>query len=136
MARRAGQQPGNAQTDLNAVQREAQAFKLRAQGYAFDEIAEQCGYVNASGAYKAYKRALARIPRQAVEEVRATILAAQDIALKAMAARIAKGDTFAVREMTMIHDRRAKLFGADIQPDQAGAQNVTRQYIGVDVEVA
>lgn len=134
--RRAGHEQGNPQADLNAVQREAQAFTLRAQGYEFAEIAQQCGYTNASGAYKAYKRALARIPKRAVDEMRETILAAQHYALRHLAARISKGDTFAVREMTLIHDRMAKLFGLDIQPEAAGAQNVTRQYVGVDVEAA
>lgn len=106
-------QESSAETDMNAAQREAQAFTLRAQGSDFDEIAQRCGYTHRSAAYKAYKRALARIPRRAIDEMRETIFAGQMQALRAMAPRILKGDTFAIREMTAIHDRMAKLFGLD-----------------------
>jgi len=43
-------------------QREAQALKLRLQGKSFDEIASLLGYASRSGAYKAYSRALDRLP--------------------------------------------------------------------------
>lgn len=119
--RRVGNTTGNAETDLHASQREAQAFNLRAQGYDFDEIAAKCGYANRSGAYKAYKRALARIPERAVNEMRETIFAQQMHALKCMSFKINKGDTFAVKEMTAIHDRMARLFGLDTPVVDAAA---------------
>lgn len=103
--------------DVNAVAREGQVFALRCQGYSFDEIAQQCGYAGKQGAHKAWKRALARIPKRDIEEMRETIFAQQMHALKSMAAKIARGDTFAVKEMTAIHDRMAKLFGLDVLKD-------------------
>lgn len=102
--------------DLNAVQREVQAFHLRMQGYAFDEIGQMCG-ITKQGAHSAYKRALARIPKREIEEMRETIYAQQMHALKSLSTKIAKGDTFAIREMTAIHERMAKLFGLDVPTD-------------------
>lgn len=119
MARRAGNQPANAQTDMNAAQRAADAFRLRAEGLSFEEIADRLGYHKADGlphrgaAYKAYRRALAAIPREAVEEMRANILEQQRIAFVGLLNAIKRGDTFAIRAMTEIHDRQAKLFGLD-----------------------
>ena len=129
--RRVGPTTGNAASDLLGYQREAQAFELRCHGFSFEEIAERCGYANRSAAYKAYKRALSRVPKREIEEMRETIFGQQLFALKNLTQRIAKGDTFAVREMTMIHDRMAKLFGLDTpaaDAGQLGAKVVVRAY--------
>lgn len=44
---------------------------MRAQGFSFASIAETVGYADASGASKAYHRALARKPAQNVDQIRA-----------------------------------------------------------------
>ena len=120
MSRGAGKLRGqDPQSQVNAANREKTVFTLRCEGWDFPAIAAQCGYSNASAAHKAWKRALARIPQQAVEEMRQQIYAQQLVALRSLAGKIARGDTFAVKEMTSIHDRMAKLFGLDTV--QAGA---------------
>ena len=111
--RRVGTSTGTPAADINAVTREKAVFALRVQGWEFPAIAEECGYANASGAYKAWKRALARIPTQAIEEMRQQIYAQQMHAIKCLSGKIARGDSFAVKEMTAIHERMARLFGLD-----------------------
>jgi hypothetical protein len=44
---------------------------MRAKGYSFQSIADTLGYSDASGASKAYHRALRRRPAQNVDEIRA-----------------------------------------------------------------
>lgn len=44
---------------------------MRAQGHNFQSIADTLGYADASGASKAYHRALARKPAQSVDQIRA-----------------------------------------------------------------
>lgn len=130
-AHRVGNQQGNPETDYNAAQREALAFKLRLQGYDFDEIALKCGYANRGSAHHAYQRALHRIPDRSIEEMRETIFSQQMHALKCMAHKIANGDTWAVKEMTAIHDRMAKLFGLDtpvVTEVLPSAQVIVRAY--------
>lgn len=140
MTRRAGKQSGNAQADLNAVQREASAFELRAQGLSFAQIAALLGYVsngrpNESAAYKAYRRCLARIPRETVEEMRQNILAEQLEMKAALRTKYRRGDTFAAQAMTGIHDRQAKLFGLDTPIADAGlASHYTKRVVLCDSE--
>lgn len=124
--RRAGKQLGTPQTDLQAAQREATAFEMRAEGKTFAQIAEALGYEsnghpNESAAYKAYRRALARIPRESVDEMRENILAEQAMMKQAMLRRMKNGDVYAAREFTAMHDRQAKLFGLDKLPDDLAA---------------
>ena len=118
MPRGAGQLRGqDPASQVNAANREATVFTLRCQGWDFTTIAQQCGYTSPAAAHKAWKRALARIPQQAIEEMRQQIFAQQLWAIQSMSAKIARGDTFAVKEMTAIHDRMAKLFGLDVVKD-------------------
>ena len=107
---------GNLRTpeeDAQAFQREELAFTLRCQGASFDTIAAKCGYANRAAAHKAYRRAISRIPVRSINEMRETIFAQQMYALQCLAPKIRRGDTWAIHEMTAIHDRMAKLFGLD-----------------------
>jgi hypothetical protein len=129
--RQVGNSTGNSDADAQALQREALAFSLRIQGFDFDTIAARCGYGSRASAYKAYKRAISRIPNRTIEEMRETIFAQQMHALSSMAFKIAHGDTFAVKEMTAIHDRMAKLFGLDtpvVTEMVPSAQVIVRAY--------
>ena len=129
--RQVGNSTGNNDADANALQREALAFELRVQGLDFDTIAVKCGYGSRASAYKAYKRAISRIPNRSIEEMRETIFAQQMRALACMASKISHGDTFAIKEMTAIHDRMAKLFGLDtpvVAEAIPSAQVIVRAY--------
>jgi len=59
-----------ASTEITASDREARAVEMRAQGHSFQAIADTLGYSDASGASKAYHRALLRRPAQNVDQVR------------------------------------------------------------------
>lgn len=60
-----------AATEIAQYEREAKALGMRAQGHNFQSIADTLGYADASGASKAYHRALARKPAQNVDQIRA-----------------------------------------------------------------
>lgn len=60
-----------AATEILSYDREARAIEMRAQGESFQSIATTLGYSDASGASKAYHRALKRRPAQNVDEIRA-----------------------------------------------------------------
>lgn len=55
---------------LDTVERDARVAELRAQQMTFSEIADRLGYSHASGARKAYERALKAIITPAAEEAR------------------------------------------------------------------
>jgi hypothetical protein len=59
-----------ASTEIAAADREAKAVEMRAAGHNFQAIADTLGYSDASGASKAYHRALRRRPAQNVDQVR------------------------------------------------------------------
>jgi AraC-like DNA-binding protein len=59
-----------AATEIAQYDREAQALELRARGYTFSAIAAELDFADASGASRAYHRALGRKPAQNVEEIR------------------------------------------------------------------
>lgn len=54
----------------NIPVRDAEAAKLRAEGWTYQRIANEMGYTNASGARKAVMRGLARSVREPYEEAR------------------------------------------------------------------
>jgi hypothetical protein len=60
-----------AATEIAAYDREARSVELRSQGLNFSQIAGELDYASASGAAKAYHRALRRRPAQNVDMVRA-----------------------------------------------------------------
>ncbi len=106
--------------DLNAAQREKQVVELRMQGYDFDSIAEECGYGSRASAYKAWKRALHRMPAPAVEEARKQMALAYDVARKALFNDFATGDHDAIESWLALDERQAKLLGLDYQHKTGG----------------
>lgn len=53
------------------INRDAEIVKLRTQGWTFEQIGAQYG-ITGNAAYKAYRRALALVPAEAVNELRET----------------------------------------------------------------
>lgn len=128
-----------AERDLNAAHRERQALHLRLQGYDFDTIASECGYSDRSAAYKAYKRALGRIPRQGIEEARAHMIEGLNLVRSQLWASIVSGDARAAQAWVQTYEREAKLMGYDTPPpksDEGGAPKVViRSYGSADSPV-
>lgn len=64
--------PRRARKDLDIIQeRCAKVVELRARGLTWDAIASEVGYANASSASKAWHKAIAQRPDQAVDKIRA-----------------------------------------------------------------
>jgi hypothetical protein len=119
------------QRDLNAAQREKLAIELRMQGYDFDAIAQSCGYANRSAAYKAWKRALAKIPAPAVVETRKRMVQAYDVARKGLWFQFAAGDPDAIDAWVKLDKSERELFGLDTPKDtqqQTAQLPVIREY--------
>ena len=126
------------QTDINSAERAKQALQLRKMGFTLDEIAQQCGYQDKSGAFRAIKRELANIPAEAAEELRTLELARLDhlysVCYKRMLDKNTKDPLWAVDRLLAISDRRSRLMGLDLSPDSAiGRATVIREY-GVGVK--
>lgn len=121
------------QRDYNAAIREQQVLQLRTQGMEFDAIARQVGYTDRGAAYKAYKRALARIPKPQAEEEIQNQLMRLNAAIKALWTKIQAGDTWAIEKMVALEDRRAKLLGLDAKGDGPPAGQVIIREYGVDL---
>lgn len=56
--------------NLETAKRDAEACRLRAQNYTYDQIAAQLKFANRGNAYQAVQRALKDITREPAEELR------------------------------------------------------------------
>lgn len=138
MARKRGNQTGKQPPlpqDFNAAQREAQVMALRLKGLEFDAIATHCGYANRSGAWKAWKRVLARLPIVETEQAREEAKQRINVLLAAVWEKAQAGDMLAIDRALALEKRRAELLGLDIVRSPAGRppEEVRREYIGIDV---
>lgn len=116
---------GRTRTEIAAMarEREARALDLRALGHPLDRIAKELGYAHASSASKAIQRALDRIPMEAAKRLRDIELHALDLAQRALADKIVRGDLGAIDRLIRIMDHRAKLLGLyEPQPDTGVAE--------------
>lgn len=122
--------------DVNAAQRAVMALKLRAEKLSYDQIAQQCGYADRATAHKAVQRELQRVVVANVEELRqeetATLDVMQAECMRLFLDKENKGRLFAADRILAIMERRAKLLGLDLKPEQAiaAAQVVIREVPG------
>jgi hypothetical protein len=105
----------DAQNDLNVAQREKLVLDLRLQGYEFAEIAKMAGYSNASGAWKAWQRAIARIPAASAEQERKLQSMRLDELLRAYWVKAIEGDGWSMDRVLRNLERRAALLGLDVK---------------------
>ena len=109
--------------DLNAAQRVTLALKLRAARMTYEEIAQKCGYDNRGTAWRAVQRELQRNISTNVEEMRREELAMLDQLQAECYTRMKdkthdKAMLFAVDRILAISERRSKLLGLDMRPDE------------------
>ncbi len=110
--------------DVNAGIRASLALKMRAQQrLSYDEIARQCGFASKGAAHNAVQRELSRTINQSVNEMRREELASLDYleeqCLKRMRSEThEKAMLFAVDRVLQIKERRSKLMGLDVKPDE------------------
>ena len=129
--------------DANAATRAALAVQLRAQRLTFDEIAHRAGYASPGACRNAIQRELQRTIVENTDELRREELdmlnrlhsAVWPLAVPEGDVRIKQDDDeetkkrkrshlFAVDRIIAISDRRCKLMGLDIKPEDAVAANL------------
>jgi predicted DNA-binding protein (UPF0251 family) len=96
---------------------DTEALKLRSNGLTYQKVADYLG-VSKSTAFERVQRALAAIPREAVEEYRKLETERLDTMLERVMEKVTYDDgksgfLFAVDRALAIMDRRAKLLGLD-----------------------
>ena len=93
-----------------------QAIKLRMAGATINQIAEQLGYANDSGAYKAIMRELEQTAQdmgESTEAVRQLEIKRLDQMLFPIWPQVLAGDQGAISTALRIQERRASLLGLD-----------------------
>jgi hypothetical protein len=103
--------PGNKNPAV--ATRWAEALSLRITGTTIQEIADQLGYANHSGAYDAFMSALDATLREPAEKVRVLEVERLDRLMNGVWKRATDGDDFAIDRVLKIMDRRARLLGLD-----------------------
>lgn len=109
----------------SAAEKQAACLNLRKQGYSFDEIAEQLGYANASGPWKAVEKALRKLIQEPAEELRRLELERLDVMLKSLWPFILKGSPRHIEIGLKVMDRRAALIGLDAPKQVEDHRTVT-----------
>ena len=116
-------------SDVNAAIRAQKALQMRQLGYAYERIAEQCGYVNRGSAYHAVQRELSRLIKPEAEGVLDLELSRLDQMLTVFYGKAMKGDGWSMDRVLRIMERRAQYLGLDRKPQEmVGTQNVRRVY--------
>lgn len=101
------------QLSLAAIERQRQALELRKAGAEFSDIARQLDYKDASGAYRAVRRALQRTIQQPANELREIEVARLDALLLGLWPEARKGNVAKIDRVLRIMQRRADLLGLD-----------------------
>ncbi len=114
--------------DANAAKRAVMALELRTSGMSYEQIARECGYSDRSAAHRAVQRELQRVVVKNVEELRGVEAQTLDVlqmeCMKLFLDKENKGRLFAADRILAIMERRAKLFGLDVRPDEANGPQV------------
>lgn len=102
---------------LQALEKQTQALKLRLAGVSYEDIARTVGYKGPSGAYQAVKAAMKKTLQEPADDLRKIEVARLDEALRAIWPKVKKGDLLAIDRYLKISDRRAKLLGIDARAE-------------------
>lgn len=119
--------------DITAAQRVSLAMKLRASKVKYADIARQCGYGSAGAAHKAVMRELQRTIVEDVDELRKEELdSLERLEMKCWQRledkKYEKSMLFAVDRIIAIKERRARLMGLDMTPeDTVGPQIIIQE---------
>jgi len=92
-------------------QRREKALQLRLGGATFQQIAEQCDYIDKAAAYRAVLTGLQRIGADEARELRDLDLARLDRLLMAVWSQAMHGELAAVDRVLAIIQRRARMLG-------------------------
>ena len=108
----------NNRSKAETLAMENRVMTLRLAGMQFDQIAEEVGYADASGSYKAYQRVMARTVQPVADEIREEEVRRLDRLIAAYWPRAlgAGGSDPSPKAAEVVYkamDRRAKLLGLD-----------------------
>lgn len=103
----------NIDRQLSAVDKQAEAMRLRRLGWSFARIAEAVGYADKSGAYAAVQAGLKATLREPADELRTLELDRLDAALEVVMEEIEAHNLSAVDKLIRLMERRATLLGLD-----------------------
>lgn len=101
--------PGIAQPDER--QRQHEALKLCLAGATYERIADELGYADRSGAFRAVQAVLDRQESHAAEELRKIEDARLDLLWLKAFPKVMAGELKAIEVAAKLHDRRVKLHG-------------------------
>jgi len=99
--------------NVEVIQKQQKALRLRNLGASYDQIAEQMGYFDRSGARKAVKTCLDRAEFEPVMEQRFIQSERLDMMVTRCLQAVLNGDLDQVRNVIAIEKRRAELWGLD-----------------------
>ena len=102
---------------IKAVDKHAQALRMRQAGASYEDIARVLGYRSASGAHNAIKSAMKKCLQEPADELRLLELSRLDEALKAIWGDVKKGSLFAIDRFLKISERRSRLLGLDAKTE-------------------
>ncbi|NKY50176.1 hypothetical protein [Nocardia vermiculata] len=103
--------------------RQMRALRLRMAGAPWAAIAEELGYADPSGPFRAVESLLNRQESEAAETYRQMEDMRLDVALRKVWPGVMTGDLKAIETMLKVHDRRSKLHGL-AAPAKVMVQNV------------
>ncbi len=119
---------------IAAARRRAAVLELRKGGATFEQIGQELGYANRSGAYQAFQKALRDIPKAAAEEMRAVEQERLDAMHLAVWQRALRGDSTAIAQVLDIMKTWARLFGLNVATDGVLEVVVQKAFVGVPIE--
>jgi len=105
--------PHDAKRTAEAHERQLKALNLRKSGLGYEKIAQQLGYADHSGAYRAVMAVLERREREPAERVRDLELERLDRMIEALWPRAEQGELAVMDRVLKIMERRAKYAGLD-----------------------
>lgn len=101
------------------TERNLKCVQLRKAGVDWQTIADQLGYASPGHAYNQFMRVMRDYPREDVETVREVIYDRYEAIVRALWARVLKGDTWAIDRVNRTLELQAKLMGAN-RPEKLG----------------
>jgi AraC-like DNA-binding protein len=120
--------------ELQAIDKQALALKLRQAGTSYEEIAQVVGYRSASGAYNAVRSAMKKTLQEPADELRRVELARLDAAQAGIWSKVLAGDIKSIHAFLKISERRSRLLGLDAPVVLDGSLNVNHTVSLEDME--
>lgn len=121
-------------TRVTAAKKRKAALEARLAGASYETVALTCGYASEGAAHNAVMAALHDIPKAKAEQLRQLEAERLDAMHLALWGRALRGDTQAVSGCLAILEKRARLFGLNIEAEGTPPMIIQKAYIGVPLE--